>query len=123
MEFRGFQRKTRLGGGSGFRRGKQQNDSKKLSGFLSGVKCLHGVWMKRLLGGKIGGTGFRGRAGIHELMQVSPRLRQRVQAGTRADELRLDALAEGMRTLRQDGITKVLAGITSIEDVHATSNH
>ena len=68
-----------------------------------------------------GGTGFRGRAGIHELMQVSPRLRQRVQAGTRADELRLDALAEGMRTLRQDGIEKVLAGVTTIEEVRASS--
>jgi type II secretory ATPase GspE/PulE/Tfp pilus assembly ATPase PilB-like protein len=68
-----------------------------------------------------GGTGFRGRAGIHELMQVSPKLRQRVQAGTRADELRLVALEEGMRTLRQDGIEKVLAGVTTIEEVRASS--
>ena len=45
------------------------------------------------------------------------------QTGARAEELQHAALAEGMRTLRQDGIVKMLDGITSLEDVHATSNH
>ena len=68
-----------------------------------------------------GGTGFRGRAGIHELMTVSRQLRHLIQTGTRADDLQKQALADGMRTLRQDGIEKVLAGVTTIEEVRANS--
>ena len=66
-------------------------------------------------------TGFRGRAGIHELMLVSRAMRHLIQTGTRADDLRAHALGEGMRTLRQDGIEKVLAGVTTIEEVRASS--
>jgi type II secretory ATPase GspE/PulE/Tfp pilus assembly ATPase PilB-like protein len=67
------------------------------------------------------GTGYRGRAGIHELMMVSRGLRHLIQTGKRADELQRHALGEGMRTLRQDGIEKVLAGVTTIEEVRANS--
>ncbi|RUR70286.1 pilus assembly protein PilB [Variovorax guangxiensis] len=69
-----------------------------------------------------GETGFKGRVGIHELMSMSKTLRRLVQTGARAEELQQAALQEGMRTLRQDGIEKVLAGQTSIEEVRATSN-
>ncbi len=68
-----------------------------------------------------GQTGFRGRAGIHELMVVSRNLRHLIQTKTRADDLQHHALGEGMRTLRQDGIEKVLAGVTTIEEVRANS--
>jgi len=67
------------------------------------------------------GTGFRGRAGIHELMMVTRQLRHLIQTGTRADDLQKQALSDGMRTLRQDGIEKVLAGVTTIEEVRANS--
>jgi type II secretory ATPase GspE/PulE/Tfp pilus assembly ATPase PilB-like protein len=67
-------------------------------------------------------TGFKGRVGIHELMTMSKTLRRLVQTGARAEELQAAALQEGMRTLRQDGIEKVLAGKTTIEEVRATSN-
>ncbi len=60
--------------------------------------------------------------GIHELMTMSKTLRRLVQTGARAEELQQAALQEGMRTLRQDGIEKVLAGQTTIEEVRATSN-
>jgi type II secretory ATPase GspE/PulE/Tfp pilus assembly ATPase PilB-like protein len=66
-------------------------------------------------------TGLRGRAGIHELMMVTRGLRHLIQTGTRADELQRHAIGEGMRTLRQDGIEKVLAGVTTIEEVRANS--
>ena len=69
-----------------------------------------------------GGTGYKGRIAIHELMVVSRELRRLVQTGERAAELQRVAMSEGMRTLRQDGIEKVLAGLTSIEEVRATSN-
>lgn len=69
-----------------------------------------------------GGTGFKGRAGLHELLTVSKGLRRLIQTGARAEELQHAALAEGMRSLRQDGIVKVLQGLTTIAEVHATSN-
>ena len=67
-------------------------------------------------------TGFNGRAGLHELMVISRELRHLIQTGGRAEALQATALREGMRTLRQDGIDKVLAGQTTIEEVRATSN-
>ncbi|MBI3346053.1 MAG: Flp pilus assembly complex ATPase component TadA [Burkholderiales bacterium] len=69
-----------------------------------------------------GGTGFKGRAGLHELLTVSKNLRRLIQTGSRAEELQQAALAEGMRSLRQDGILKVLQGLTTLSEVHATSN-
>ncbi|MGA0612978.1 ATPase, T2SS/T4P/T4SS family [Caldimonas sp. KR1-144] len=68
------------------------------------------------------GTGFAGRTGIHELMPISRPLRRLIQTGARAEELQRCALAEGMATLRQDGIDKVLQGLTTIDEVRATSN-
>jgi len=67
-------------------------------------------------------TGFRGRAGLHELMVVSRGMRRLIQTGARAEALQELALREGMRTLRQDGIDKVLAGQTTIDEVRAISN-
>jgi len=69
-----------------------------------------------------GNSGFKGRAGIHELLTVSRNLRRMIQTGSRAEEIHHAALAEGMRSLRQDGIVKVLQGVTTIAEVHATSN-
>jgi type II secretory ATPase GspE/PulE/Tfp pilus assembly ATPase PilB-like protein len=97
-------------------------------------QAVHDDWLRRYgHGGKLhshastgckhcGNTGFKGRVGIHELMVMSKTLRRLVQTGARAEELQQAALQEGMRTLRQDGIEKVLAGHTSIEEVRATSN-
>ena len=49
-------------------------------------------------------------------------LRRLVQTGARVEELQRQGLADGMRTLRQDGIEKVLSGITTIAEVRAMSN-
>ena len=67
-------------------------------------------------------TGFKSRAGIHEMMVISRELRRMIQNGSRVEAIQRTAMKEGMRTLRQDGIDKVLAGITTIEEVRATSN-
>jgi len=67
-------------------------------------------------------TGFKGRAGLHELLSVSREVRRLVQTGARAEQIQHQALQEGMRTLRQDGIVKVLQGITTLGEVRATSN-
>ena len=67
-------------------------------------------------------SGLRGRAGLHELLVVSRQVRHLIQTGARPDELLRTALSEGLRTLRQDGIDKVWAGVTTIEEVRASSN-
>jgi type II secretory ATPase GspE/PulE/Tfp pilus assembly ATPase PilB-like protein len=65
--------------------------------------------------------GYRGRLGLHELMRADEPLREGVRRRAPAAELQSAALHAGMRTLRQDGIEKVWAGLTSIEEVRANS--
>ncbi|MBV8604595.1 MAG: Flp pilus assembly complex ATPase component TadA [Pelomonas sp.] len=72
--------------------------------------------------GKCENTGYKGRAGLHELLTVSKDVRRLIQSGSRAEEIQQCALHEGMRTLRQDGIEKILQGITNTAEVRATSN-
>ena len=67
-------------------------------------------------------TGHKGRLGLHELMMINAETRRLVQTGASPDMLLAHALREGMRTLRQDGIEKVLCGFTSMEEVRASSN-
>ncbi|MET0207699.1 MAG: pilus assembly protein PilB, partial [Burkholderiaceae bacterium] len=67
-------------------------------------------------------TGYKGRAGLHELLMVSRNLRRLIQTGARAEELMHASMSEGMRTLRQDGIAKVLQGVTTLSEVRSTSN-
>ena len=61
--------------------------------------------------------GYRGRVGLHELMIASDEIRRLIQERSRVAALRAEALVEGMRTLRQDGIEKVLAGILDMVQV------
>lgn len=66
------------------------------------------------------GSGLKGRVGVHELMVTSPELRHLIQTGARAEQLQHEAMAHGhLRTLRQDGIEKVLAGLTTLKEVRA----
>ena len=69
------------------------------------------------------GTGLAGRVGLHELMGMTPGIRRLIQTGARSELIQLEAFKSGkFRTLRQDGIGKVLAGLTSIEEVRANTN-
>ena len=61
--------------------------------------------------------GYKGRVGLHELMLGSNELRRQIQERAHAAKLLETALNEGMRTLRQDGIEKVLAGMTDMVQV------
>ena len=63
-------------------------------------------------------TGFRGRTGIYEIIVVDDAIRPLiVQRGPPPTRSRQAALQTGMRTLRDDGWSKVLAGVTTIEEV------
>lgn len=68
---------------------------------------------------KCAGTGYRGRVGLHELLIGTDVLKKAIQEHARVAELFAIALEEGMRTLKQDGIEKVLLGITDIHQVRA----
>lgn len=61
--------------------------------------------------------GYRGRSGIYELLIVSDAIRNKVNAGADAGAIKKLAIAEGMRTLREDGIDKAIAGQTSLDEV------
>ena len=69
-----------------------------------------------------GGTGYHGRLGIHELMLSDDTVRRLIRHRESAGALQAAALAAGMTTLRQDGIAKVLAGLTDLPEVLAATN-
>jgi type II secretory ATPase GspE/PulE/Tfp pilus assembly ATPase PilB-like protein len=64
-------------------------------------------------------TGYKGRVGLHELLMGTDDIKKLVQEHARVAEILAVALENGMRTLKQDGIEKVLQGITDIHEVRA----
>ncbi len=62
-------------------------------------------------------TGFRGRTGVYELIVINDAIRPLIVARASSADIKNTALREGMRTLRDDGWSKVLAGVTTIEEV------
>ena len=66
-----------------------------------------------------GGSGFRGRIALHELLVVSPPVRHLVRTRAPVSEIVPAAQEDGMHTLKQDGIEKVLQGLTTIEQVRS----
>nr|WP_226894957.1 GspE/PulE family protein [Luteolibacter marinus] len=70
---------------------------------------------------KCRGGGYRGRAGLFELFQVDDEVRHLINENLGSSQLRKRARELGMRTMREDGVRKVLAGLTSPEEViHVT---
>jgi type IV pilus assembly protein PilB len=63
------------------------------------------------------GTGYKGRAGLYEVMALSPELRRMILRGASVVEIRDQAVSEGMLTLRMDGMKKIERGITTLEEV------
>src|ERR687884_210397 len=62
------------------------------------------------------GTGYKGRVGLYEVMEVTDDLRELILVGASGLELRRKALDEGMLTLRQSGLEKIRQGVTTIEE-------
>ena len=65
------------------------------------------------------GSGYKGRVGLHELLVGTDALKKQIQEHARVAELFATAINEGMRTLRMDGIEKVMSGITDIKQVRS----
>ena len=66
-----------------------------------------------------GGVGYKGRVGLHELLVGTDQIKKNIQEHARVAEMFATALETGMRTLKQDGIDKVLMGITDMHQVRA----
>ena len=62
-------------------------------------------------------TGFRGRTGIHELMPLDEKIRTAILAGKDASELNSIAARDGMLSLHEDGLRKVMDGVTSLDEL------
>src|SRR5262252_1771782 len=62
-------------------------------------------------------TGYKGRVGLYEVLEVTEELRELILVGASGLELRRKAIDEGMITLRRSGLRKVMSGMTSIEEV------
>jgi len=66
-----------------------------------------------------GDTGYKGRVGLHELLVGTDAIKKNIQEHARVADMLATALDDGMRTLKQDGIEKVLMGVTDMKQVRA----
>ena len=66
---------------------------------------------------KCNNTGYKGRVGLYEVMEIGDELRELILVGASGLELRRKAVDEGMITLRRSGLHKVMEGVTTIEEV------
>jgi len=96
------------------------------------AKALYAEWLKLFANDKkqfiiytptgcekCAGSGYRGRVGLHELLIGSDEVKKAIQSHARVAELLAIALDEGMHTLKQDGMEKVLLGITDMHQIRA----
>ena len=68
-----------------------------------------------------GGTGYKGRVAIFEVMEMSPRVKEIVMRNGSSDEVKKQAIKDGMKTLRMSALTKVALGITTIHEAVTNS--
>jgi type II secretory ATPase GspE/PulE/Tfp pilus assembly ATPase PilB-like protein len=84
----------------------------------AGIAYGLGFNLKRAAGcEKCSGSGFKGRIGIHELMEATYAIKLLIKKNATSFDLARQAAAEGMTTLKQDGIRKIIDGITTIREV------
>ncbi|HEX9395649.1 MAG TPA: GspE/PulE family protein [Burkholderiales bacterium] len=68
---------------------------------------------------KCGGSGFKGRCGLHELLIATDKLKKLIQEHARVSDMLAQCLEDNMRTLKQDGMEKCLMGVTHMKEVRA----
>ncbi len=79
---------------------------------FKGKEILHGVGCDHCKG-----TGYKGRTGLFEALPLTTNIRRMIIDGATSDEIEEQAKKEGMRTLRDEGITKLINGITTIDEI------
>jgi type IV pilus assembly protein PilB len=68
------------------------------------------------------GGGYKGRVGIYQIMPISPAIEALILANGNAMQIAAQSEAEGVKSLRQSGLVKVRAGLTSLEEVLGCTN-
>ena len=84
--------------------------------YSSRLKLFHSPGCERC-----SGSGYKGRLGIHELMEGTPAIKILIKKHATSQELAKQAIKQGMETLKQDGIHRVFEGITDIREVRRVS--
>ncbi len=84
--------------------------------YSSRLKLFHSPGCERC-----SGSGYKGRLGIHELMEGTPAIKLLIKKHATSQELAKQAVKQGMETLKQDGIHRVFEGITDIREVRRVS--
>lgn len=85
---------------------------------LSGGATLAKIPVRRGAGcNKCNHEGYRGRVGIYEVMEMTPKLSEIISHKGSVDEIRTQAISDGMVTMLEDGMVKVLQGTTTIAEV------
>jgi len=69
------------------------------------------------------GTGYKGRIGMYEVMEIREDVQELILVGASAREIRRKAVEEGMLTLRQSGLAKIKAGMTTLDEVLRETVH
>ena len=67
-------------------------------------------------------TGYKGRLAIYEVLSVTPKIRELILRNVSADELKKQAIRDGMKTLRMCALTKVAQGLTTLEEAISNSS-
>lgn len=84
----------------------------------SGIEYSSSLVLYRSAGCEVcSGSGYKGRMGIHELMEGTPVMKGLIKRAANTEELFEQAYKDGMKTLKQDGITKIFEGLTDINEV------
>jgi type II secretory ATPase GspE/PulE/Tfp pilus assembly ATPase PilB-like protein len=83
-----------------------------------GVEYGHSFELHRSVGcEKCNGSGYKGRMGIHELIEGTPEIKMLIKKQATSQDLAKQAIKDGMTTLKQDGVHKVLEGISDMREV------
>ena len=88
-----------------------QDEAREL-GIAGPASCRLGAGCGRCMG-----TGYLGRIGLYELLSAHDELREQIERRESTVSVRHAAVRRGMKTLREDGVDKVLAGVTSASEV------
>jgi type IV pilus assembly protein PilB len=81
-------------------------------GLDAGAEFMRGIGCP-----ECGGTGYRGRIGIFELLRLTPALKERIRGGAGDAEIRASAAAGGTQWLCDDAVAKITQGLTTVEEV------
>jgi len=76
------------------------------------IQCFKGEGCKNC-----SGTGYKGRIGLYEVMEITEDIQELILVGASAREIKRKAVEEGMLTLRHSGLAKIKAGITTLDEV------